>query len=443
MSNYESLAWWVENITDRSIRGIALATTALIRSGSIPVGTRLPAVRQLADALQVSPTTISSAWGELRRYKVIEGQGRTGVWVSDDRASLHPQRFEVTSALKSVVADLSYARPDIKLLPDLTNAMKAGTSVQDLNVYARTPIIPSLEEVARTRWPYQPEAMMATNGGFEAIFLALQALVQPGAVVAVEDPCALRTLDILEHIGAQIVPVKTDEEGPVPEILSVVLSKKPVMFVFQPRTHATTGLTVSADRLNKLADLLRNEDILILEDDGLAELSSTPTSSLGTWLPSKTIHTVSYSKSFGPDLRLAILSSTREICERIQSFRNFGARWTSRVLQGALCFLMQDKTATECVEAAKLRYHLRREKLKAALQQRGVQTNSVDGLCLWLPVDSEQFAMLATAARGVAVFPGSRFSIAREGDHIRVCTSHELHDFEAVVDAIAIGCSPP
>src|SRR5690554_3254300 len=52
-------------LTDRSPAGIAATVGRLVRSGELPVGARLPTVREVATALQISPATVSGAWRAL------------------------------------------------------------------------------------------------------------------------------------------------------------------------------------------------------------------------------------------------------------------------------------------------------------------------------------------------------------------------------------------
>jgi DNA-binding transcriptional regulator YhcF (GntR family) len=52
------------------------------RSGAIPVGTRLPTVRQLADELGVAPGTVARAYKELEADRVIETRGRNGTFIA-------------------------------------------------------------------------------------------------------------------------------------------------------------------------------------------------------------------------------------------------------------------------------------------------------------------------------------------------------------------------
>ncbi|WP_338510764.1 hypothetical protein VRB34_06660 [Erwinia aphidicola] len=57
-------------------------------------------------------------------------------------------------------------------------------------------------------------------------------------------------------------------------------------------------------------------------------------------------------------------------------------------------------------------YRQRRQRLLSALILRGVALPDRDGLSIYLPVQSEQFAMITLAARGIAVLPGSAAAAA-------------------------------
>lgn len=442
MSELASVQWFAEKLTDRTMRGIAVETSALIRAGAIPVGTKLPAIRDLAYALGISPATVSEAWSELRRQKIITGRGRNGTWVSGDRIAPRPMRLASSGDYGDDVLDLSMAVPDVDLLPPLAEALQHGASAETLNSYRRIPILSELQAAVERHWPYKPEAFLATNGGYNAVYALLHALVMPGSFVAIEDPTAMRLLDILEDLGAQILPIQCDENGPLPESLTEAMKRKPAAFLFQPRTHAVTGRGVSPARLAELAEVLKDSDTLIIEDDGVGDISALRPISLGRIFPDRVVHIVSYSKSLGPDLRLAVLSSSTRIVEQIQSYRSFSAGWTSRVLQSAVAFLLNDEATQASMLHARTIYKQRRDGLMRALGERGIHLSGGEGLCLWIAVESEQFALVTLAARGVAVLAGKKCSV-RPIKYIRVATSVLRDREEEVADAIALAVRHP
>lgn len=56
--------------------------TAQVAAGSLLVGTRLPAVRTLAEELGVAPGTVARAYKELESAGIVETRGRAGTVVS-------------------------------------------------------------------------------------------------------------------------------------------------------------------------------------------------------------------------------------------------------------------------------------------------------------------------------------------------------------------------
>ena len=116
-------------VDDRSARGIAAAVSRLVTAGSLPAGTRLPTVRDVARELGISPTTVSEAWRSLAR-------GRCD---PDPRPVRHVRRRARPAAAAPAVRpdgraagalprDLSTGVPDHDLLPDLDRRAAAGSA---------------------------------------------------------------------------------------------------------------------------------------------------------------------------------------------------------------------------------------------------------------------------------------------------------------------------
>jgi len=426
-SNLYDAHWFASRLGNLNRRGIAQETAALVRTGALPVGSKLPTVRDLAFTLGVSPATVSQAWAELRRHRIISGRGRHGSWVTGNSFSARPERLLSGHDVHPGVLDLARAVPDPALLPPLDAALAHGAHAAGLNSYDRVRILPELEAAARRTWPYDAGAFLATDGGYNAVHTLLHALVPPGAAVAVEDPTGMRLLDILEDMNVPILPIASDRAGPTPAALAEVLRQNPAMVLFQPRVHAVTGGLMSPERLEALGDVLQASDSLIVENDGVGDVSDAPHRSLGHRFPDRVVHILSLSKALGPDLRLAVLSASAVVVEQIQSYRGFSAGWTSRILQAAAAWLLRDAGTAAALAQARSVYRVRRERLAAELAGHGIVVEPGHGLCLFVPVEAGASVAAQLLLEGIAVHPGEKFSLGKPAA-IRVSTSCLVED---------------
>ncbi|GAB3974995.1 aminotransferase class I/II-fold pyridoxal phosphate-dependent enzyme [Actinoallomurus acanthiterrae] len=439
--------WLADHIGDRSARGIASAVTDLIRGGQVPAGTRLPTVRGLATELGVSPATVADAWATLRRHRVISAQRRRGTIVVGPPSVPHPVRYERIGHFGGHLAvDLAIAAPDPALLPPLEKALAAAAHAERLNDYARETITPRLRRAVEPTWPFPAGAWLVTGGGYEGVQLTCQTAALPGDRIAVEDPTGARLLDIFEALGTEVIPVACDEAGPLPDALAEALATNPAAFVYQPRAHTPCGHALTRERAAELAALLAPTSTLAVEDDGLGEASTTPAVSVGEHLPGQTVLIRSYSKSHGPDLRVAVLGGAEETIERVRVLRSYGTGWTSRILQDALAHLLEDPDARASVDHARTVYTRRRERMAEALAAQGVATHNNDGLMLWVPVADESAALVTLAAHGVAAAPGSRYQVRPSDPHIRIATGQLPDDPESLrqlADLVVLAAGRP
>ena len=79
----------------------------------------------------------------------------------------------------------------------------------------------------------------------------------------------------------------------------------------------------------------------------------------------------SFSKSFGPDLRLAAVGGPEDLVGELVARRLLGAGWSSRLLQGVLLELLVDPATAETLSRARHAYAERRRKLVDALAAAG------------------------------------------------------------------------
>lgn len=440
-----------ETATSRSAAGIASAVNQLIKTGELPAGARLPTVRALAKALGTSPTTINEAWRSLVRIGSVRTEGRNGSYVAETKHAGWPARFwRIASAAGGFAMDLSAGVPDPRLLPAPHDVLTGLPKGPHLSGYLDPPVLPELERVIRRGWREicDPECLTVVDGSLDAVDRVLTSLVRLGDRVVVENPTFPPFLDLLELLGAQVVAVDVDAEGMRPDVLRAALASpkgasapEPAVLLVQPRAHNPTGASMSAARAAELAGVLRHvaPSCVVVEDDHAGEIALAPQVSLAGTLPDRTVVIRSFSKSHGPDLRLAAVAGPVDLIEAVIARRNLGPAWSSRLLQQLLAAMLTDARCMDTVARAREVYLRRREALTDALGCRGVPVLARDGFNVWVPVDSERDALVLLAAQGIGAAPGRPFLAAPvDGEHLRITTAVlAVSEAEQVADALA------
>ncbi|GAA0579533.1 aminotransferase class I/II-fold pyridoxal phosphate-dependent enzyme [Paractinoplanes ferrugineus] len=427
-------------VEDRSARGIAAALGRLVSTGSLPAGARLPTVRDVARSLGVSPTTVSEAWHSLARAGAIRTRGRSGTFVADRPARPVGHRFAQLGAAAVGAHDLSTGVPDHDLLPDLTDALKRLGDGRLTAGYLDAPVLPALEEVLRSRWPFRPDRMTVVDGALDALDRVIDAVVHFGDHVIVENPAFPPLLDLLQTVGATVLGVPMDAGGMLPDELRRVLTGHPAVAVFlQPRAHNPTGSSLTSERAAGLAAVLGDfPTVTVVEDDHAGDIATAAPVSLGAFLPARTVHVAGFAKSHGPDLRLAAIGGPASVISAVADRRHLGPGWSSRLLQAVLLDLLTDPIAVGQVAEARDVYAARRAALLTGLRERGVTASAADGINLWMAVDDQQIAMVSLAARGIAVAPGAPFCVTPlPADHVRVTAGLVAEGVDALADALA------
>lgn len=415
-------------------KGIAAAIHRLIRAGDLRTGDRLPTVRELARDLGVSPATVSEAWQALAAVGAIQARGRAGTFVRDTAEPSRPSRFiGIGAAPGSPGLDLSTGTPDPGLLPPLKEALERVTQRTGgwTASYLDDPVLPDLEAYLRSTWPFVPERLTVVDGALDALSRVVEQVVRLGDRVVMEDPGFPPLIDMLERAGAEILPVAMDDEGMSVEGLEAVMKFEPVAVFLQPRAQNPTGTSMTRSRAAAIAEILDGHMAWVVEDDHSGDIATGEDVSVGVHRTKRTLHIRSYSKSHGPDLRIAAVGGSADIVEPLVARRLLGPAWTSRLLQAVLVELLIDPAAIGAVTRARTAYAMRGLALRAGLAGLGVMSSAGDGINAWVQVADERSALISLAAEGVKVAPGTPFRLSDQGsDHVRVTTGL-LHEDDA------------
>ncbi len=427
-----------ERLEAPSARGLAHAVSRAVREGALAPGAKLPPIRALATQLGLSPTTVSAAWALLARSGAIHTDGRRGTTVAGLQDPAPGRYRRALQRQLNFALDLSTGTPDPALLPNLGRALSELTTAGIPGSYLDDPVLPELLDVLLTQWPYPPAELMVVDGAMDGLDLVSRSLLRFGDRVVVEHPCFPPLLDLLESIGVEVAGVPVDAEGLRPEPLTAAL-RSPIAAVFlQPRAQNPTGASMTEQRARDLAPILAQAGLPVVEDDSAGAVAASAPISLGQWIPDQVIHIRSFSKSHGPDLRLAAMSGPSELLREIIHRRQLGQGWSSRLLQRVLLSLLTDADAIADVNHARDEYTRRRDALVSALNARDVEVTGGDGLNLWVPVHDESAAIVRLASQGVGVTPGTPFDILPGGGgHVRVTVGLVADGYEELAQILA------
>ncbi len=404
----------------RSVKAIADDIEEAVRRGRLLPGTVLPPIRGLAADLGVAPGTVAGAYARLRDRALIESRGRNGTVVRD-RPAIRTRPNG--PALGPGIVDLSAGQPDPRLLPRLTADM--FTALRGPAAAPADGLLPAFAEAAshRLRAEGVPVDELTTcHGGLDGIGRVLSVHLASGDAVGVEDPGWPNALNLLAALGMRAIPVAVDDHGPEPAALDNAIHDGARAVIITSRAHNPTGAFVDADRGAALRTVLaRHRDVVLIEDDHAAELSSVGL----TPLAGASDHWAfirSTSKPFGPDLRLGVIAADPVTISRVAGRMRSGSGWVSTLAQRLALALWQSPAVADQVAAAGRTYDERRTGLIAELSDRGVAAVGETGLNVWLSVADETAVVAQLLQAGWAVAAGSRFR-QQSGPGIRVTVS--------------------
>jgi DNA-binding transcriptional MocR family regulator len=426
------------HLDEPTARGLARAVGRAVSVGSLTGGERLAPIRTVATELTLSPTTVSSAWALLIRSGTIATDGRRGTVVAE-RVGAGPTRYRrALDRTTGFATDLSTGVPDPALLPDLGPALRRLQGVASSGSYLDAPVLPALESQLGSDWPFEAETMTVVDGAMDALDLLTASTVRYGDRVAVENPCFPPLLDLLDAVGAEAVPVDLDDDGPLPASLAAALASGATVVHLQPRAQNPTGASLTEARAAALADVLRPGSAVVIENDSAGAVATTPLVSLAERLPGRVVHIRSFSKSFGPDLRLAAVGGPARLLDPVVQRRYLGQGWSSRLLQHVLLDLLTQPDSITAVDRARLEYARRRRVVVDALARHGVAIGGRDGLNIWLPVADETAALLRLASAGIGATAGAPFAVGRGfSPYLRVTTGLLRDGHERVATELA------
>ncbi|MHA7240091.1 MocR-like transcription factor YczR [Arthrobacter sp. TMS1-12-1] len=390
----------------------------LTLDGRIPLGTRLPAERELAAQLGVSRTLVAAAYARLRSAGYVESTRGSGSVVAMPGRDVPVHDDGGTG----VVLDLSKAT--LPAAPQVGEA--AARAAQELPAYLNgsgyDPLgLPRLRQALADRYtargvPTTSGQIMVTLGAQHAISLLAGALLGRTDTALVEAPSYPHAYEALRAVGRRLLPVSVDvRHGWDDDGLEQAFRRgRPALAYVMPDFHNPTGAVMPAEQRDRLMAAAARQDTVVVADETMAELhiDGGPLPPLAAFGPAVLVG--SMGKTVWGGLRIGWIRADEGLIHRLLQSRyaqDLGTPILEQLIALEMLGTYDELLLLRSRQLAEGRDHLE-VLLREALPAWEVP-QVAGGLCTWVNLGAPVSSQLALAARdrGLLLGAGPRFGM--------------------------------
>jgi aminotransferase len=343
---------------------------------------------------------------------------------------------------------LTIGQPDFPTPMHIKEAAKQAID-NDHTVYTHNAGYLELREAAsnyvkdKYKLNYDPaNEVIVTSGASEGIDIAFRTILIPGNEVILPGPVYPGYEPIIKMCGATPVYADTTKNGfrLTADILEKYITEHTRCIVL-PYPSNPTGVTLTAEELLDIAELVRGKDIFILADEIYSELVFDQEHvSIATFLKEQTIVLNGLSKSHSmTGWRIGLLFAPAAISQHLLKVHQYNVTCAASISQrAALAALTAGRNDAIPM---KTEYARRREYVYIRLQAMKLEIVKPNGAFYFfikLPegyASSLDFCLKLVQQEKVAVVPGDAFSPLGEG-YFRISYAYSMETLEKALDRI-------
>jgi DNA-binding transcriptional MocR family regulator len=411
-----------------------------IEEGVLPAGSKLPSIREYAEASGCSKNTVISAFDILTANGLIEPRRGSGFFVS--RLMKAASEMEETSTLDRAMDIVWLMREQLQVKPDVLNLGEGFPPVEWLEEtrldqyhqrvvrtgvaslfrygsrYGYLPLRQSLQQkLAGYEIEASPSQIVLTHGANQAMDMVIRYFVRSGDTVLVDDPGYYPLFGKLKLSGANIVGVPRDVDGPNIAKLEELLGKhRPKLFFTQSVGQNPTASDTSAAKAHRILQLAEVHDLIVVEDDALADLRPRSLTRIATLDQlRRTIYIGSFAKSVSAALRVGFLACNASLASDLADVKMLTHVSSSEYCERTLDAIISDGHFLRHTNHLQDKLHRATDIGVNALTKLGADIFKVSdqSLYLWasLPGYSDSMKLAeALLKHGVILAPGAIFS---------------------------------
>lgn len=267
---------------------------------------------------------------------------------------------------------------------------------------------------------YTAEDVLITTGSQQALELISKVLLNKGDGVVIEEPGYLGAIQAFTLREPTFHGVTLEQDGINVDELKQALKQPNVKMVYTvPNFQNPTGLTYTKERREEVYEVVKNEDVIFIEDDPYGELRFT-----GEHLPyiaaGKMTNSVvlgSFSKTVTPGMRLGyILTKNHELLNHIETAKQASDLHTNIFAQYILHDYLTNNKYEEHVEKIIALYKAQADTMLAAMDKyfppHISYTKPEGGMFIWVTMEEGADALEKfneAMEQKVAFVPGNPF----------------------------------
>lgn len=377
-----------------------------VLAGRLPSGIRLPSSRTLAIELEISRTTVVTAFEQLMAEGYLESRVGAGTYVTRDLArnilELPPLpnatqnrpmkvKSRVSRRGSTLLESNSYStlQPPASFLPNQPaydqfpfdlwarilarqNRKPAYEMLNYGNALGYPPLRRSIAEYLRHARGLKCDEnqIIVVTGAQMAMSLTAWVLLDPGDAIMMEDPSLLAARDMFSGFGARIIDVPVDNNG-MNVAAGIELAPNAKMAVVAPSHQYPLGVTLSLSRRLELLAWANQTGSWIVEDDYDSEFrfSGAPLAPMQTIDQNgRVIYIGTFSKVLFPSLRVGYLVVPPELVDIYGAAIHFLTRGVPSLPQAALADFIDNGHFLAHIRRMRLIYSTRHKEIVKAIR---------------------------------------------------------------------------
>jgi 2-aminoadipate transaminase len=276
------------------------------------------------------------------------------------------------------------------------------------------------------------EDVVVTAGSQQALDLLGRMFCDPGDVIVAEGPSYVGALSAFSQYQVEVRHVRLDDDGLDPDELETTLGQlaregRRAKFLYTvPNFHNPAGVTLTAERRDRVIEIAARHDLLVLEDNpyGLLGFERNPPDALRAREADNVVYLGTISKTFCPGLRIGWALAPPALRERLILLKEAADLCQSNFTQAVAYRYFAEYPWQETLKELRDVYRERRDAMLDSLAEHfpsesGLTwTHPTGGFYVWLklPDGLDARAMLAKAISArVAYVPGGSFYADGQG----------------------------